>query len=132
MVLRLAVVLASLVAVGTAAAGVPTPIVETGFKSPSGNIACNAGTNSGKKLIACTLFSSGTPNKGDKVWAMFVRGRVQVGFVRGDPATDYPKLAYGRTWKWHGITCRSARSGLTCRNAAGHGFFLSRGSQRVF
>jgi hypothetical protein len=129
--IRLVVVLASLVVVGAAAA-VPTPIVETGFMTPSGNIACNAGTNSGKKLLACTLFSSGTPNKGNRIWAMFVRGRVQVGFVKGDPATDYPKLSYGRTWTWHAIKCRSTRTGLTCRNRSGHGFFLSRGSQRVF
>ena len=128
---RLLIVLASLVAVGTATA-VPTPIVETGFKTPSGNIACNAGTNSGKKLLACTLLTSGTPNKGNRVWAMFERGRVQVGFVKGDPATDYPKLAYGKAWTWHGIRCRSARTGLTCRNRSRHGFFLSRASQRVF
>ena len=129
--IRLIVVLASLVVVGAAAA-VPTQIVQTGFKTPSGNIVCNAGTNSSKKLLACTLLTSGTPNKGDKVWAMFVQGRPQVGFVKGDPATDYPKLAYGKTWKWHGLSCSSARSGLTCRNASRHGFFLSRASQRVF
>ena len=128
---RLLIVLVALVAVGSAAA-VPTPIVQTGFVTPSGNIVCNAGTNSGKKLLACTLISSGTPHKGNKVWAMFVRGGVQVGFVMGDPATDYPKLAYGRTWTWHGFRCQSARTGLTCRNRSGHGFFLSRASQRLF
>ena len=63
---------------------------------------------------------------------MFVRGRVQTGFVMGNAATDYPKLAYGRTWTWHGFTCKSERRGLTCRNRSRHGYFLSRGSQRVF
>jgi hypothetical protein len=37
-----------------------------------------------------------------------------------------PVLAYGTTWRKRGFTCRSQRIGLTCRNAAGHGFFLSR------
>ena len=109
----------------------PTPVAETGFVTPSGNIACNAGKNAGRPLLDCTLFSERT-NKGDKVWAMRVTGRVQVGRVIGDPATDYPKLRYGRTWTWHGIRCKSERRGLTCRNRSAHGFFLSRGSQRVF
>ena|ERR1700736_2027405 len=116
----------------TTAAAVPTPIVQTGFLTPSGNIACNAGTNHGQKLLACTVFTKQRPDRGNRVWAMFVRGRAQTGFVVGDPATDFPKLAYGRTWSWHGFSCKSERSGLTCRNRSGHGFFLSRASQRVF
>ena len=33
---------------------------------------------------------------------------------------------------WRGILCRSETTGLTCTNRAGHDFFLSRQSQRVF
>jgi hypothetical protein len=36
------------------------------------------------------------------------------------------------TWTWHGIRCTSRRTGLTCKNQSGHGFVLSRQSQRVF
>jgi hypothetical protein len=41
-------------------------------------------------------------------------------------------LAYGRTWQRGPITCTSRVTGLTCRNARGHGFFLSRESWRRF
>jgi hypothetical protein len=42
-------------------------------------------------------------------------------------------LAYGKSIKLGlGITCTSRRSGLTCRNREGHGFFLSRERVRLF
>jgi hypothetical protein len=51
----------------------------------------------------------------------------------GDTALGAPNvLAYGRTWHRGSITCTSRATGLTCRNARGHGFFLSRESWRRF
>jgi hypothetical protein len=42
-------------------------------------------------------------------------------------------LAYGKSMKLGPrITCTSRRSGLTCRNRDGHGFFLSRARVRLF
>jgi hypothetical protein len=41
-------------------------------------------------------------------------------------------LAYGKTWRRAGISCRSAFTGMTCRNRSGHGFFLSRARWRRF
>jgi hypothetical protein len=41
-------------------------------------------------------------------------------------------LPYGETWQHRAFTCRSKASGLTCFNARGHGFSLSRSSQRLF
>ena len=42
-------------------------------------------------------------------------------------------LAYGKSVKLgRRITCTSRRSGLTCRNRDGHGFFLSRQRVRLF
>jgi hypothetical protein len=38
----------------------------------------------------------------------------------------YPVLAYGQTWKRSGFTCTSARSGVTCRNTAKHGFRITK------
>jgi hypothetical protein len=35
-------------------------------------------------------------------------------------------LPYGQTWRRWGFSCTSRAGGLTCRNAARHGFFLSR------
>ena len=40
-------------------------------------------------------------------------------------------FAYGRTGEVPGISCRSSREGLECRNADGRGFFLSRARQSV-
>src|SRR5262245_45665856 len=99
------------------AAGVPAPIVQTGFLTPSGNIACNAGHAPGSitPLLTCTVFSEASTTRGQKLWSVFATGRPQVGYIVGNAATDYPKLAYGRTWRWRGFTCRSEATGLTCR-----------------
>jgi hypothetical protein len=115
-----------------ARAAVPTPVVETGFLTPSGNIACNAGPYRGRSVLACTVFSAASPTRGQKIWAMHVYGRVVVGFLRSNAATDLPRLRYGHTWRWHAIRCRSERRALTCTNRSRHGYVLSRGRQRVF
>lgn len=47
-----------------------------------------------------------------------------------DPAAR--TLAYGSTWSRDGFRCTSEQAGLSCRNRAGHGFFLSRERTRVF
>ena len=122
----------ALLAVGLAA--VPVPIVQTGFLTPSGNIACNAGhpPGSSRALLTCTVFSAASPTRGQKLWSMRPTGRVSVGFLKSNAATDFPTLRYGRSWSWLGIRCTSRRSGLTCKNQSGRGFFLSRQSQRVF
>ena len=58
-------------------------------------------------------------------------GRVRVGYIVGNAATDLPRLAYERSRNWRGLRCTSAAEGLTCRNTSGHGFFLGRGSTRI-
>ena len=45
---------------------------------------------------------------------------------------DDPVIAYGTQWRAYGFTCTSQTTGITCVNAQGHGFSLSRASQRVF
>ena len=39
---------------------------------------------------------------------------------------------YGQSAQFGPITCQSERTGLTCRNQSGHGFFLSRRRQELF
>jgi hypothetical protein len=55
-------------------------------------------------------------------------------FCHGDTVRDdsVPVIAYGEQWRAYGFTCTSRRDGLTCVNGKGHGFFLSRASQRAF
>jgi hypothetical protein len=45
---------------------------------------------------------------------------------------ESPVLAYGNSIKAGKIVCSSEETGLTCKNANGRGFFLSRRAQRIF
>ena len=44
----------------------------------------------------------------------------------------YVTLPYGKSWHRAAFTCASQRSGVTCRNAAGRGVFISRESYRIW
>jgi hypothetical protein len=52
----------------------------------------------------------------------------------GDTVYDprVPVLAFGKTWKRGGFTCKSQQKGLTCTNRNEHGFFLAKTSWRIF
>jgi hypothetical protein len=114
----------------TAAAGATG--MESGFQTPTHNIACEADTTPlGGHVLHCVVFSAGG-SKGQKTWSMAATGRAHVAFVVANIATEVPVLRYGRTWSWRGIQCTSRRAGLTCRNRSGHGWFLSRRWQRIF
>jgi len=120
-----------------------------GFRSPSGNIKCLyvpgrqvflycaiEKADYAKKLVAyCARPRIGVD------WAGFVlgtRGRGSVECSGGtlyEPATQHPsyvRLAYGRTWRHGAFTCTSRSIGVTCRNPAGHGLFVSRESYRTW
>jgi Family of unknown function (DUF6636) len=45
---------------------------------------------------------------------------------------EYLVLPYGAAWQRGGYTCKSETSGLTCVNGLGHGFALSKRTQRLF
>ena len=107
--------------------------VPTGFQTPSHNIACEAWrTNDNELGIDCVVFSANPPRGGQKTWFMRMTGRAHVFVLGANVATDVPVLPYGRTWRWRAISCTSRAAGLTCRNGAGHGWFLSRARQRIF
>jgi len=118
-------------AVGRVAA--TAPVAWWGFQTPSRNIVCNSGLPvSGSSGLSCVVFSASVPSKGQKTWALTARGVPRVVNVLGNIGTDVRVLAYGRSWQRGALTCVSRSSGLTCRNAQGHGFALSRERQRVF
>jgi hypothetical protein len=111
-------------------------LVQGGFVTPSKNIACNVGKLGARSAtapygIGCVVYSKAS-SRGNAIWWMRRTGSASQGYMAADPATDVPKLAYGRTFTWRGIRCTSATTGLTCKNASGHGFFLSRERQRIF
>ena len=132
--------LIALLAAAGAVAGVPPVDEVVAFHTPSGNIVCAAGplirTDGslvrGRHGLLCVVFSA-SDSRGQKTWYMLPSGRAGVAFVQGNIRSEgLAFLGYGRSWARYGFRCESMRSGLTCRNPAGHGFFLSRETQRLF
>jgi hypothetical protein len=124
------------------------------FKTPSGNIQCGwgytPGTASGA-FVQCGIKSGlkpPPPRRGPDCSVpnritLNVTGRTRVaksicpgedegdaGPFAGGPTTR--TLDYGQRWSGGGLSCTSTFKGLTCRNEAKHGFFLSRARWRSF
>ena len=119
--------------------------IETGssyfFVTPSGKIGC--GVFRDPTTLRCdtkyeTSFSrSGhTCQEGDYGHAFQVEeSGAGKAICAGDTvlsATERHTIPYGRTWLLGPFTCSARTSGLTCRNAGGHGFSLSQEKQTLF
>jgi hypothetical protein len=125
------------------------------FKTPSGNVQCSYGYFNGSRAnesyVVCGIVSGlkpPPPRRGPKCSvsnrvSLGVKGRAHTGRSicpgedEGDAGPfggqDSAKvLAYGAAWHGAGLRCTSELKGLTCRNPAGHGFFLSRAHWRSF
>ena len=127
-----------LLALATVAAVAP------GFRSPTGNISCVALPTT----LLCSIEESayrGTlerrclrPNGSGVDWHGFELPRSRRGQVLcsgGALVTGKVRistLAYGHTWQRGPFRCDSARTGVTCRTARGHGVFVSRASWRIW
>ena len=98
----------------------------SGFQTPSRNIVCNHSDGQ----IDCVVFSASP--RGQKTWSLKRAGPASFRCRYTNIGTEVPVLGYGRSWTRSGIRCVSKASGLTCTNAAGHGFALSRDVQRRF
>ena len=132
----------------------PAPPVRTGhFKTPSGNIVCFHSPGPADRrvtLVVCGIKTGLRPKppytarcrelgldyNADRI-SLEATGRASPSSCAGDAgpllgARGARVLGYGKTWSGGGITCRSAFSGLTCRNRSGHGFVLSRTRWRRF
>ena len=109
-----------------------------GFQTPSRNIVCAGYSGSQPAWLRCDIMSGLKPKPAKPKSCEFdyggtltlsARGRTKLGCV-SDVALPNPSkahvLAYGKIWRYGPFKCRSARTGLTCRNRRGHGFFLSR------
>lgn len=136
-----------LLAVTVLATAAPRPFATTAqlesFQTPSGNIACMADDmdEDGRWELRCDV--------GERDWRGGSAGRdcdLDSGDALGMGATGRPfwvchgdtilrsgpVLGYGSTWRKGPFTCVVAREGVTCRNRARHGFFVSRSSYRLF
>lgn len=119
-----------------------SPKTTTSFVMPSGNIYC-ALVGEHKDILRCEIRSMLNP-----IPPQPYRGHCEfdwgAGFLlpqSGKPeilcisdtigGSDYT-LQHGSTWMNAGFKCVSQRTGLTCTNSTGQGFFLSRERWNVF
>ena len=119
-----------------------------GFKSPSGNIHCQYFDGASDKppsanVVRCDIKSIGNapprrPKDCDLEWGQAFEINDRAGPAQrlcyGDTVMDprLPVLHYGSAWQRGGVACKSEESGVSCVNAAGNGFALSRNAQRLF
>jgi len=147
------IALAAVLASGEAAADLSAQRYGS-FRTPSGNIACAWALDNGPfpPFIRCDIRSGlrpparrprGCPADSDYGQGLQLlavprageRGRgVATVVCAGDTVLGASQriLAYGESVTHGHIACTSARTGLTCRNRAGRGFFLSRERWRLF
>lgn len=134
-------VIVALLAIVVAAGAAPAAARLVRFQTPSRNIGCIGETAATGNTVRCDIrtrsWSPPPRPKGCRLdWgqglALDAAGRAR--FVcAGDTALNNGRrLAYGAAVRIGAIVCRSGVSGLTCRNAAGHGFTISRLRARRF
>jgi hypothetical protein len=117
-----------------------------GFRSPSGNISCAYVAHPG--ILFCNIEQSSyhqtlqdrcmRPDGSGVDWHGFELGAARKGQVTCSGGllvmgtVHYVRVPYGASWRRGTIACASRVTGVTCRNAAGHGVFVSRESWRVW
>jgi hypothetical protein len=117
------------------------------FKTPSRNIVCGYSIDvHGKGSMECGVKSGLRPpppntchdiDYNDRRVGMRSTGASFPVMCAGDPGPFLVEskarvLAYGTSWHAGGLSCTSRRTGLTCTNRSGHGFFISRERWRLF
>ena len=118
---------------------------EVYFKTPSGNVICGGDMAHSTSGVTCDIRerASDKPIKPMPDWCpLDWGGRFTLNRKKAELEcySDYPYihpdemmvLNYGQTVRGNGWSCTSQKSGLTCKNTRGRGFFLSRKRQRIF
>jgi hypothetical protein len=112
------------------------------FQSPTGNIHCaiylwDEGTTARCDLMQLTPSYTRRPAGCEFDWgssfAVDSRGKGYLACV-SDAVADRrnPVLPYGQAASLGGISCVSAKTGMTCTNAEGHGFSVAKAKQRLY
>lgn len=127
----------------TLLAAIPAAADVFTFETPSQNIQCSVGLELEFSDIRCTIIERQGPPALPRLancfsdWGhnfeMNNTGPVRMYCLPLDRSRDgFDRAEYGVRGEFGGFVCQSERTGLTCTNEDGHGFFLSRRSQRVF
>lgn len=96
------------------------------FRTTAGAVYCqvNSASEVSYSLVCWT------PNDGYMIeiypTSEFQSRPVYVRRARGAKPGGFRTIGYGGSWRRHGIRCVARRTGLTCRNTEGHGFWLGR------
>lgn len=114
----------------------------TAFQTPSGNIHCviwggpDAELRCDMRDLTPSYHTAPPDCELDWGFSFAVGPRSQQGMLAcvGDTVINEgaAKLDYGSTLSAQGFSCTSEKTGLSCQNAAGHGFALSKARQRLF
>lgn len=112
------------------------------FQSPTGNIHCGLYQGDGGTSVRCDLLEltpsytrppAGCEYDWGQSFGLDARGKGYLACVSdavADPGN--PVLGYGQSVSLGGIACVSARTGMTCTNADGHGFSVAKARQRLY
>ena len=114
----------------------------TSFVTPSSNVYC-ALIGEEKNILRCEIRSMLNPLPPQPYsgycefdWgAGFLlrqQGKPEILCISDTIGGSNHTLSYENTWKNSGFNCVSKRTGLTCSNPDGHGFFLSRNKWNAF
>lgn len=112
------------------------------FQSPTGNIHCMMDPEGEYAYVRCDLREltpsyTRAPADCDLDWgfAFGVEDKGEAYLIcAGDTVQNpgNPVLPYGEAISAGGISCVSAKTGITCTNAEGHGFSVAKAKQRLF
>lgn len=112
------------------------------FQSPTGNIHCAIFAWDNTSEARCDLVElvpsyTKSPPGCELDWGFAFTvgkaGKATLGCV-GDTMVDPGNtvLPYGEAVSYGGISCVSAKTGVTCTNAEGHGFSVAKAKQRLY
>lgn len=113
------------------------------FHSPSGNIHCGLYASAESTGVRCDVYEmtarsyNQVPPECEFDWGnSFAVNSVGMGYLAcvSDAVADDSglELDYGKAVSLGGITCNSAKSGMTCTNEEGHGFSVAKAKQKLF
>lgn len=120
-------------------------VVYADFQSPSGNIVCSTSASLNPEGgVTCfigdmTNSKPALPRRKDcdfdwgQMFAVDKTGKAYMLCYSDYPFDPNPTiLHYGQTLKGKTYQCTSQATGMTCKNNSGHGFTLSKNSQKLF